>query len=199
MPGFISPISSPSLRNLELGGQRVSCWASLERHVAKYACDSVRVISWAQPKPMLPLASSRQLAARASLEVLQPFGIHGTPPPLGPELLSLRFSSANPTGHPGGLLAPDVQSVWAAAPLPLPPHLTLSPPLSPASLHLPLHISSRPWRCYRLPLPLWGGGVGQCCDHHVQKARLVQPSALVGSSHWATQPHCWGYWCLERG
>lgn len=71
------PSADSSSRDLEVGGQRVSCRPSLGRCVAKDACDRERAISWAQPKPMLPPASLRQLATRASLEVREPFGITG--------------------------------------------------------------------------------------------------------------------------
>lgn len=135
--------------------------------MAKCARDSVRVISWAQPKPVLPPASSRQLAARASLEVLRPFGIRGTPPPLGPELHSFTFSSANPTGHPGGLLAPDVQSVWAAAPLPLPPRLLCRQPASACPCTFPPALGVAAAFLCPCGVGAWGGAVTTACRRRV--------------------------------
>ena len=138
---FIHQQTPLDFSNLELGGRRVLCWASLQRRVAKYACDRKRVISWAQPKPRLPLASLRQLASRASLEVQEPFGIHRTAPPLGPGLLSFRFSSANLTAPSWG---PPGSRMYRQFGLQLPclppfPHLLCPCPLSPpAQLPCPL-------------------------------------------------------------
>lgn len=168
------------------------CRASLERRMAKYACDRERVISWAQPKPMLPLASLRQLASRASLEVQEPFRIHRTPPPLGPGLLGFRFSSVDWTAPSWGPPGSRLYSQFGRR-LICPPH---APPVSfvtTSTAPLPLGIAAA------LGCPCLGGGAGGGTGVRASWHRLCRPragatsrrpQASVGSSHWAAQPPC---------
>lgn len=146
------PSADPSPRNLEQGSQRVLCWAFLERRVAKRVRDGVSVISWARPKPLLPLAPLRQLAGCASLEVLQPFGARRTPPPLGPacasrcQVLQLKPGSM----VLGASLVRILQPVWAVA-----PHLSSPTPLSSLSCALLF--------CYQLSLLPFGVAAAFIC------------------------------------
>jgi hypothetical protein len=131
--------------------------------------DYVRMISWAPPKPRLPLAALSQLAGSACLEILQTFGIHWTLPPLGPGLLSFRFSDTAWQHCPASLLATDCTALGCGSPAPpYPPSISFvisqsSPPVHTSSCLLAP-------ACGAFVLSLQGAG----------KDQLAQPLRVTG-------------------
>lgn len=144
--------------------------------MAKCACDSVRVISWAQPKPLLPPApaSPCQPAAPPALRCWSHWNSRDSPQ-RGPRHLGFRFSRADPDRTlQGAALAPVCRDSWGCgspAP-PTPPRASLTSSVT-GWPPLPLHGSSCPLASLLPCSPSRVGG--QCCDD--QRAQLSGPWA----------------------